>query len=85
MCIKTSVKNTVKNATGGVDSTKEMAIFPWEGQPTSPGAHFLCSLMGGTLQTGLQILMSVDEFRCYGDRLLPPWPCAIVTTSKTNC
>lgn len=81
----TSVKNTVKNATGEVDSTEEMAVFQWEGQPTSPSAHSLCSLMGRTLQTGLQIVMSVDAFRCNGDPLLLPWPHAIVRTSKTNC
>lgn len=80
----TSMKNTVRNAAGGVDATEEMAIFHCEGQPTSPGAHSLRSLMCSPLQTDLQILMSVDEFRCYGDPPLPPWPRAIVTTSKTN-
>lgn len=57
---QTSIKNTVKNAVGRVDGTEEMAIFHWERQPTSPGAHSLCSLMCTTLQTGLQIVMNVD-------------------------
>lgn len=85
MCTILQLKNTVKNARGRVDSIEEMATFHGEGQPTSLGAHSLCFLMCRTLQTGLQILMSMDEFRCYGDTPLPPWPHAIVTTSKTNC
>lgn len=29
--------------------------------------------------------MHMDHFQCYGDPPVPPWPSAIVTTSKTNC